>query len=85
MKRILNVLENIPDTGRIEKVKSGIFSKKEEEVFICENNHKNPISHEFCESCWINIKGLRQNEVQKMESFTERVSVLNEILGTSKN
>ena len=85
MNRILNVFENLPDTGRIEKVKSGIFSKKEEDTFICENNHKNPVSYEFCESCWINIKGLRQDEVKKIKSFTERVSVLNEILGTSKN
>lgn len=39
MKRILEYLNNLPNTGNIENVKGGIFSKCDEKKFVCENGH----------------------------------------------
>lgn len=80
MSMILDAIDNLPDTGRVEKVKTGIFSKKEEEVFICQNNHKNSLDNEFCDSCWLNIKGLHRYEVNAIEEFKKRVEILNEMV-----
>lgn len=80
MNMILDAIDNLPDTGRVEKAKTGIFSKKEEEVFICQNNHKNSLDNEFSDSCWLNIKGLHRYEVNTIKDFKKRVEILNEMV-----
>lgn len=80
MNKICDVYNNLPDTGKIEKVKSGVFSKKEEEKFICEHGHKNPIDKKFCESCSVDIKGIHYNEAELIEDFKEKVEILNGML-----
>lgn len=80
MNQICDIYNNLPDTGKIEKVKSGVFTKKEEDKFICEHGHKNPVNKRFCESCSVDIKGIHSDEAQIIEEFKEKVEILNELL-----
>ena len=75
MKEIIKSIEQLPDTGKIEMVKGGLLSK-EQEKYICENGHKNNTDVEFCETCDLNIKGLNQNEVAKIEQLKEIIDIL---------
>lgn len=77
MELITNMLENLPNKGRIENVK-GIF--KESEKYICENGHKNNYDTEFCSECGLNIKGLGQIEIRNINEFKLKVKLLKEIL-----
>ena len=82
MEQILLKLNNLPDIGKVTKVVSGLFSKKEEEVYICPNGHKNSKEHIYCnrEECGKNIKGLTKGEVEVIDNFTSRVNALRDIL-----
>lgn len=80
MNKICDVFDNLPDTGKIEKVKSGVFNKKEEDKFICEHGHKNPVEQRFCESCSVDIKGIHINEASLIDKFKEKVEILSELL-----
>lgn len=77
MNELCDFICNLPNTGRIEKVTTGIFNKKEEEKFICEQEHKNAKEKIFCEICGLNIKGMNSTEVKEIENFKEKVEVLN--------
>ena len=79
MKQILEKIDNLPDTGKIEMVKGGLLSK-DKEKFICEKGHKNDKESEFCASCGINIKGLTEKQIDVIETFREKVGVLASIL-----
>lgn len=77
MNQLCNFFETLPDTGKIESVTTGVFNKKEQEKFICENGHKNDTNKTFCDTCGLNIKGINQKEVKYIEEFKERVEILN--------
>ena len=79
MKEIINLIEKLPDTGKIEMVKGGLLSK-EQEKYICENGHKNDKETVFCETCDVNIKGLNQNEVAIIEQLKEIIDILEDNL-----
>ena len=79
MQIILEELNNLPDTGKIEKVKGGMFSK-EKEMFVCQNGHTNDKDKEFCTSCGINIKGLTQQELKKIDLFKAKIDILQSLL-----
>ena len=79
METLLVALDNLPDIGRIEVVKGGMFSK-EGEKFICACGHKNDLDVEFCASCGKNIKGLNESEIKAIAAFKNRVSVLKDLL-----
>lgn len=72
-------IENLPNTGRMEMVKSMLGSPKEK--FICENNHQNDLSEEFCtnEVCRKNIKGLKISDIEKIDSFKLKVKALSQL------
>ena len=80
MKRILEYLNNLPNTGNIENVKGGIFSKCDEKKFVCENGHKNSIDFIFCEKCGINIKGLNEEELNIIEEFKEKCNIIEDYI-----
>lgn len=82
MEQIVDKLEKLPDTGKIEIVKGSVFARDNGEKFICENGHKNRLDVEFCEksSCGINIKGLTKNQVDKIGIFGNTVKVLKELI-----
>ena len=75
MKIIINKLDNLPQTGKMEKSK-GMFSSKDKEDFICQNNHKNSSNIEYCETCHLNIFGLKEKEVQIINNFKQRAEAL---------
>lgn len=75
MKHILILIDELPNTGKIESVKSGLMAK-EKEKFICEKGHKNDADIKFCQSCGNNIKGLTIEELRRIESFRKRVDSL---------
>lgn len=77
MTSILEKLNKLPATGKIETVK-GILGSKEK--YICENNHNNPIEVEFCGHCGKNIKGLSKNEAYLVNEFEFRVEGLKLLL-----
>ena len=79
MEEILEALNNLPDVGKIELVKGGVFSK-DGEKYICQHGHKNNPDAEFCEECGENIKGLDLNQLGRIESFKNRIAVLKELL-----
>lgn len=79
MKELLQYLDNLPDTGKIEVVKGG-FMGKDKEKFICQNGHKSDKDSKFCETCCINIKGLTQSQIGLIEKFRNKVSILEELL-----
>ncbi|WP_339706220.1 hypothetical protein [Algoriphagus aquimarinus] len=76
MNLILDGLNAMPNTGKIEMVKSLLGSPKEK--FICEKNHQNDPIDEVCytEGCKRNIKGLRKTEVSKISEFKLKVEAL---------
>lgn len=82
MEQIVDELEKLPNTGKIETVKGGVFARDNGEKFICENGHKNRLDIEFCEksNCGINIKGLTKNEVDRISVFKNTVEVLKKLI-----
>lgn len=79
LQRILNLLEAIPQKGKIELSKSLIGKPKEK--YICPNGHTNDVEVEFCQNdnCGKNIKGLTRNEIQKIKNLQLRIESLNSI------
>lgn len=82
IKKILEYLENLPNTGKIETVKGGVLSRNYEEKFICENGHKNPKDAIFCEKCNINIKGLHENEFKIIDNLKERCNIIEDYINS---
>lgn len=78
MKQIVDKLDHMPDTGKIESVKGGLLGK-EQLKFICEKGHKNNSDADFC-SCGINMKGLTKEELNIIDNFKVRVKTLEELL-----
>ena len=79
MKEILSLFATLPDVGKIEVGKNGMFSK-EKELFVCQHGHKNEKDYEFCDSCGENIKGLTRNHLKKIEQFKVRVETLEKLM-----
>lgn len=79
MKIIVNKLDNLPQTGKIEASK-GVFSSKDKQNYICENNHKNSAEKEFCETCQLNINGLEKEQVEIINKFKNRVKALESLI-----
>lgn len=79
MQSIVSSIENLPETGRKEMVKTLLGSPREK--FICENNHQNDPSLEFCtsEGCKKNIRGLTFSEVEKLEEFKLKIKALSQL------
>ena len=84
MKEILSYLDNLPDKGKIEMTKSGILSSKMEEMYICPEGHKNNKDVVYCEGnggyCGLNIKGLKQEQVNVINACRDKVRVLENLL-----
>ena len=80
MEKILSILRNLPDKGSLQLLKNGLFSKKEEEKFVCQCGHKNSKEVIYCDSCGRNIKGLTYNEVNIIDHFERLTDALKALL-----
>lgn len=79
MKELATMLNSLPDEGKIEEVKGGIFSSGGMK-FVCSCGHKNPEDNEYCEECGRNIKGLVRSDVRAVKQYQTKVETLEEIL-----
>lgn len=86
MESIIDILDNLPNKGQITEVKAGAFSSKMVEVYICPLGHKNDRDTEYCTHgatyplCGLNIKGLKQEQVQIINAFRDRVTIIKDLL-----
>lgn len=79
MEALVFALESLPDVGKKEMTKGGMFSK-DGEKYICKHGHKNNSDVEFCTECGENIKGLDRSDLKEIETFKNRVAVLRDLL-----
>lgn len=79
MEELCDYFENLPDKGKIEEVKGGVFSSGGQK-FICECGKKNDKNVIFCEYCGKNIKGVTRKQIKAIETFKSRVSILKELI-----
>ncbi|MBQ8722248.1 MAG: heavy metal-binding domain-containing protein [Paludibacteraceae bacterium] len=82
MEEIISHIDNLPNKGKIEEVKSGLLSSKIVEMYICPNGHKNNKEVEFCEDtyCGLNIKGLNQEQVNTINLFKNKLRIIKTLL-----
>lgn len=78
MEEIVAFFENLEDLGKIDLVK-GVLGKTKEK-YICPDGHTNNPEVKFCKSCNKNIKGLKENQVNKINNFNIKTSSLKTIL-----
>lgn len=76
MNKIINLLNNLPNKGKIENVKAILGKTKEK--YICPNGHTNDVESEFCTfyTCGENIKGLTVRQFNDIEEFSIKVDSL---------
>lgn len=79
MQELAKYFKNLPDVGKKEEVKGGLFSSGGMK-YICTCGTKNEISSEYCSSCGKNIKGVTQEEQTAINNYLELVETLTEIL-----
>lgn len=79
MQELSKYFENLPDVGKKESVKGGLFSSGGMK-FICPCGTKNEISSEYCSNCGKNIKGVTKEEQQIINNYIELVETLSDIL-----
>lgn len=79
MQELAKYFENLPDVGKKEEVKGGLFSSGGMK-FICSCGTKNEISSEYCSGCGKNIKGITRVEQRAINKYVELVETLTEIL-----
>lgn len=80
MNQIVYLLNNLENRGSLQMSKSGLFSKKEEEMYLCPNGHKNPKENVHCSNCGLNIKGLTLEQVNIIDRFKHFTSALASLL-----
>lgn len=80
MKEILSLFDALPNVGKFEVGKNGMFSK-EKELYVCQHGHKNEKENEFCGFCGENIKGLTRNHLKKIEQFKVKIETLERLMG----
>ena len=79
MKSLYEYLTNLPEKGKKEDVKGGLFSSGGLR-FICSCGCKNDPDIEFCTNCGNNIYGLTREQVVEIEKFGELVETLDILL-----
>lgn len=79
MQELSKFLQNLPDVGKKEEVKGGLFSSGGMK-FICSCGTKNEISSDYCSGCGKNIKGVTKQEQEAINNYIELVETLTEIL-----
>lgn len=78
MEKIIDLLENLEDLGKMEVVK-GVLGKAKEK-YICPDGHPNNPEVEYCELCKKNAKGLLKSHVDIIKKFKIKTYSLEAIL-----
>lgn len=84
LKDLLDDFLELPELGHYEGSSIGILSGGER--YICPNGHVNKDDVEFCthEGCNQNIKGLTPTEVECINTYANRLEILEEMLLSPK-
>ena len=84
LKDLLDDFLELPELGHYEGSRISILSGKER--YICPNGHVNEEDVEFCvhEGCNQNIKGLTPTEVECINTYANRLEILEELLLSPK-
>ena len=84
MKELARYLQDLPHTGRLDEVKGGLFSSGGIK-FICQCGAKNDKEQKFCSVCSKDITGLTEAQRNSVDTYIEKVSILEEILRKKKH
>lgn len=79
MKSLSEYLLNLPETGRKEEIKGGLFSSSGLK-FVCSCGCKNDPSVEYCTQCGKNIQGINREQKMQIDAFAELVDALSELI-----
>ncbi|MCR4836265.1 MAG: YbjQ family protein [Bacteroidaceae bacterium] len=82
MKELAQNLQNLPDKGKLEEIKGGVFSSGGIK-FVCECGCKNDKDTEYCSSCGKNIKGITKTQNYSIKAFIEKIEILEKLLNNS--
>lgn len=84
MTEIVELFDNLPNTGEIKLVKGSLLSK-EKEKFVCSSGHSSDIATEYCTEyrCGLNIKGLTPSQVSIMDKFKIKVDALKSLFSVN--
>lgn len=78
MYEILNMLNNLPDKGKIDMVK-GLLSKSKEK-YVCPEGHTNDVEVVYCSTCRKNIKGLTEAQIETISEYQDKIEILRNLL-----
>lgn len=79
LNSIVQILDNLPEQGKIEYLKGGLLSKAGDK-YICPNGHKNSINDKFCENCGKNIHGLDEKDLEDINNFKIKLDILSDFM-----
>ncbi|MBR1667119.1 MAG: YbjQ family protein [Bacteroidaceae bacterium] len=79
MQDLLAFLQNLPNVGKIEEVKGGMFSSGGTK-YVCQCGTKNDKDAVFCSNCNRDIKGFTKDQRTEINQFAEKVAILKELL-----
>ncbi len=91
MKTIAEFLDNLPDTGRYEEGRGLLFGRSGMRL-LCERGHSCAVElGGFCTEtldhglgiCNLNVKGITEAEVEKINLFKEKINILESLLTIS--
>lgn len=90
MRQIARFLDNLPDTGHYEEGKGNLFGKTGT-ILVCERGHSSPVElGGHCTEkldyglgiCNLNVKGITEAEIEKIEQFKQKIEILDALLNT---
>lgn len=77
MKRLVEMLENLPELGRIE-IRQGIFGKQTR--YICPEGHSNPAGSIYCSHCGLDTYGISENDYSRIDMLKNRIVALESLM-----
>ena len=81
MTEIVELFDNLPDTGEIKMVKGGMLSK-DKDKYVCSAGHSSDTDNKYCGICGVNIKGLTRDHETKINVFKIKVDALKSLFNT---
>ncbi len=84
LKDLLDDFLELPEIGHYEGNRLGLLSGGER--YVCPKGHVNSADEEYCahKGCNLNIKGLTHTEVECIETYAQRLEILEEMLLSPK-